>query len=328
MLNTSVKKPNKNISRKVLTILSYVLMFICPIYGIVRIFMNKDAGIAEKIAKTVFYLILRVYSVSFLFFVFWAFYNSFKPSDEEFLTHMMDLPSIWRFQNYIDAYFYTTDKDSGVGFIGMFVNSLWFAAGSAFLTTLMHAITGYIFAKYTFPGQKIAFRIVLISIALPIVGSLPSLYKVIYALNIQESPLILVMYLSGFGSNFLIMYAFFRSVSRTYMEAAEIDGANRFQIFFRIMLPMCAGPFLSLFLLTFIAQWNNYETPILFLRTMPTLSSGLYNFSENIKFDHSMINGRPLFFAGILMASLPVIILVAIFGDKIMKNVNMGGIKG
>lgn len=318
----------KSALSKFLLILSYVLMFIFPPYAIVRIFMNKESGVAEKIAKTVFYLIFWVYSAAFLFFVFWAFYNSMKPTDEEFLTNMMAFPTSWKVENYLDAYNYITDKDSGVGFIAMFINSLWFAGGSAFLTTFMHAVTGYIFAKYTFPGQKVAFRIILISIAIPIVGSLPSLYKVIYALHIQESPLILLMYLSGFGSNFLIMYAFFRSVSRTYMEAAEIDGANRFQIFFKIMLPMASGPFLSLFLLTFIAQWNNYETPMLFLRTMPTLSSGLYNFSYNLQFDHSLLNGRPMFFAGILMASIPVIILVAVFGDKIMKNVNMGGIKG
>ncbi len=318
----------KSALSKFLLILSYVLMFILPPYAIVRIFMRKESGVAEKIAKTVFYLIFWVYSVAFLFFVFWAFYNSMKPTDEEFLTNMMAFPTSWKVENYLDAYNYITDKDSGVGFIAMFINSLWFAGGSAFLTTFMHAVTGYIFAKYTFPGQKVAFRIILISIAIPIVGSLPSLYKVIYALHIQESPLILLMYLSGFGSNFLIMYAFFRSVSRTYMEAAEIDGANRFQIFFKIMLPMASGPFLSLFLLTFIAQWNNYETPMLFLRTMPTLSSGLYNFSYNLQFDHSLLNGRPMFFAGILMASIPVIILVAVFGDKIMKNVNMGGIKG
>lgn len=328
MLSISVRKPGKNVFRKIFPVFSYILLFIFPPYAIVKIFLNKECGVVEKIAKTIFFLVFWVYSAIFLFFVFWAFYNSFKPTDEEFLTHMLDFPSVWRIQNYIDAYEYVADQDSGVGFIGMFINSIWFAGGSAFLATLMHAITGYIFAKYTFPGQKVAFKIILISIALPIVGSLPSLYKVIYALNIQESPLILVMYLSGFGSNFLIMYAFFRSVSRTYMEAAQIDGANRFQIFFKIMLPMCAGPFLSLFLLTFIAQWNNYETPILFLRTMPTLSSGLYNFSENMKFDHSLVNGRPIFFTGILLASLPVIILVAVFGDKIMKNVNMGGIKG
>lgn len=327
MLSISRSRPITP-NNKVLHALSYVLMFIFPPYAIVKIFLDKDSGIAEKIAKTIIFLIFWVYSVAFIFFVFWALYNSFKPTDEEFLTNMLAFPTSWKFGNYLDAYQYITDKDSGVGFIAMLINSLWFAGGSAFLTTFMHAVTGYIFAKYTFPGQKIAFKVILISIAIPVVGSLPSLYKVIYALHIQESPLILVMYLSGFGSNFLIMYAFFKSVSRTYMEAAEIDGAGRFQIFFKIMLPMAAGPFLSLFILTFIAQWNNYETPILFLRTMPTLSSGLYNFSYNLQFDHSLLNGRPVFFAGILMASIPVIVLVAIFGNKIMKNANLGGIKG
>ena len=327
MLNIS-RTNQKASDNKLLHFLLNVLMFIFPPYAIVRIFIDKKMGIAEKICKTVIFIIFWIYSAAFIFFVFWAFYNSLKPTDEEFLTNMMAFPSRIRIENYFDAYKYVTDKDSGVGFIAMLINSIWFAAGSAFLTTFMHAITGYIFAKYTFPGQKVAFRIILISIAIPIVGSLPSLYKVIYALQIQESPFILFMYLSGFGSNFLIMYAFFKSVSRTYMEAAEIDGANRFQIFFKIMLPMASGPFLALFILTFIAQWNNYETPILFLRTMPTLSSGLYNFSYNLQFDHSLLNGRPMFFAGILMASIPVIILVAIFGNKIMKNANLGGIKG
>ena len=318
----------KQHSGKLLSILSYVLMFVFPPYAIAKIIIDKDISVAEKIAKTIIFFVFWIYSASFLFFVFWGFYNSFKPTDEEFLTNMIAFPSSWKIENYIDAYHYITDKDSGVGFIEMFINSVWFAGGSAFLTTFMHAVTGYIFAKYTFPGQKIAFRIILISIAIPIVGSLPSLYRVIYALQIQESPLILIMYLSGFGGNFLVMYAFFKGISHQYIEAAEIDGASRFQIFFRIMLPMASGPFLSLFILTFIAQWNNYETPLLFLKMMPTLSSGLYNFSYNLQFDHSLINGRPVFFAGILMASIPVIILVAIFGNKVMKNVNMGGIKG
>ncbi len=324
MFSISRNSQKKNIGRSLLRFLSYVLMFIFPPYAIYHIFADKDSYTSERVAKTIFFIIFWVYSASFIFITFWTFYNSFK-TDLEFLDNMMALPTIWRGENYQAAYEYI--NYNGVGFIGMFINSLWFAGGSALLTTFMHAVTGYIFAKYTFPGQKIAFKIILISIALPIVGSLPSLFRVIYALRIQESPLILIMYLSGFGSNFLIMYAFFQSISKTYMEAAEIDGASRFDIFFRIMLPMAAGPFLSLFLLTFIAQWNNYETPILFLDTMPTLSSGLYQFSELMLFSEST-SPRTIFFAGILLASLPVIILVAIFGDKMMKNVNMGGIKG
>ena len=314
-----MKKQNKFIK-----VLIDILTFICPPYAFVRIFKDKDSNIGGKIAKCFFYLIFWIYSVGLVFFTFWVFYNSFK-TDVEFYDNMMAFPTNWHFDHYEEAYKYIAYN--GVSFIQMFINSIWFAGGSAFLSTFMHAVTGYIFAKYVFPGKKIAFRFILFSIALPIVGSLPSLYKVIYALHIEESPLLLIMYLGGFGSNFLIMYAFFRSIDRTYMEAAEIDGANRFETFFRIMLPLAGGPFLSLFLLNFIGQWNNYETPILFLNTMPTLSSGLYQFYEEMTFSSST-SPHTVFFAGILLASIPVVIMVAIFGDKMMKNVNMGGIKG
>ena len=323
MSNTKMEMMMKK-QNKFIKVLLDILTFICPPYAFVRIFKDKDSNIGGKIAKCFFYIIFWIYSVGLVFFTFWVFYNSFK-TDVEFYDNMMAFPTNWHFDHYEEAYKYISYN--GVSFIQMFINSIWFAGGSAFLSTFMHAVTGYIFAKYVFPGKKIAFRFVLFSIALPIVGSLPSLYKVIYALHIEESPLLLIMYLGGFGSNFLIMYAFFRSIDRTYMEAAEIDGANRFETFFRIMLPLAGGPFLSLFLLNFIGQWNNYETPILFLNTMPTLSSGLYQFYEEMTFSSST-SPHTVFFAGILLASIPVVIMVAIFGDKMMKNVNMGGIKG
>ena len=106
-----------------------------------------------------------------------------------------------------------------------------------------------------------------------------------------------------------------------------MDGASRFTIFFRIMLPLAIAPCFSLFLLTFIGQWNNYETTILFLDSLPTLSSGLFQFSEQMRFSDSS-SPHTVYFAGILLASLPVVILVAAFGDKLMSNVSMGGIKG
>ena len=157
----------------------------------------------------------------------------------------------------------------------------------------------------------------------------PSLENVVYSLRLEESPLFLLTFLGGFGSNFLIMYSFFKGIDKTYMEAAEIDGANRFGIFFKIMLPLAKGPFLSLFLLTFITQWNNYETPILFLSQMPTLSSGLYEFSMVMRFpQENILSPQMTFYAGTLLASIPVIMLVAFFGEKLMTNVNSGGIKG
>lgn len=325
MFSISMKKTNKP-TNTLLKVLFYILIFVFPPLGIYKICSEKNSSIGEKIAKSIFFMIFWIYAVSLVFLTFWTFYNSFK-TDSEFINDMMAFPNKWIFKNYKEAYQYIAYND--VTFVGMFINSIWFAGLSALLTTFMHTVTGYIFAKYTFPGKQISLKIILFSIALPIVGSLPSLYRVIYFLNIQESPLILIMYLGGFGGNFLVMLAFFQNISNTYMEAAEIDGASRFRIFFKIMFPLAFGPFLSLFILNFIGQWNNYETPILFLDTMPTLSSGLYQFKEKITFpDEGITNPHTVFFAGILLASIPVLILVSIFGDKMMKNVNMGGIKG
>ena len=317
---------SQKVLNNVKNILLGIVSFLIPIVGIVRIVQSKKGSVGAKIATSIVYMIFWIYTASLIFFIVWAFYNSVK-TDDEFLDNMNALPPVWHFSNYADAYRFIEHNDTG--FIGMFINSIWFAGGSALLSTFFHAVTGYIFAKYRFPGKEIAFSFILFTISLPIVGSLPSMYKVVYTLHLEESPLYLVTYMGGFGSNFLIMYAFFNGIDKTYMEAAEIDGATRFEVFFKIMLPLAVGPSLSLFLLMFIAQWNNYEMPILFLSLMPTLSSGLYEFSMVMKFpQEDIVSPQMTFYAGTLLASIPVIILVIAFGEKLMTNVNIGGIKG
>ena len=305
-------------------ILVDILSYLIPVLGIVRIAKRRGDTIGAKIVSSFVYLLLWVYALSLVFFIVWTFYNSFKLSTD-FLDDMMALPKKWQFSNYKEAYDYIEYNE--VKFFGMFVNSIWFAIGSSLLSVFAHAVTGYIFAKYDFPGKETAFKFILFTLALPIVGSLPSMYKVVYTLQIEESPLFLITYLGGFGSNFLIMYSYFKGIDKTYMEAADMDGAGRFCIFFKIMMPLAIPPCFSLFLMTFIGQWNNYETPMLFLDTMPPLSSGLYEFREMMRFSDSS-SPETVFFAGALLASLPVVILVACFGEKIMSNVSMGGIKG
>jgi N-acetylglucosamine transport system permease protein len=316
----------QKVLNSVKNVLFGIVSFLIPIVGIVRIALSKKGSVGAKIVTGIVYMIFWIYTASLIFFIAWAFYNSVK-TDDEFLYNMNALPTVWNFKNYADAYRFIEHNETG--FIGMFINSIWFAVGSSLLATLSHAVTGYIFAKYNFPCKAVAFSFILFTISLPIVGSLPSMYKVVYTLHLEESPLFLITYMGGFGSNFLIMYAFFNGIDRTYMEAAEMDGATRFGIFFKIMLPLAVGPSLSLFLLTFIAQWNNYEMPILFLSMMPTLSSGLYEFSMIMKFpQEDIVSPQMTFYAGTLLASIPVIILVICFGEKLMTNVNIGGIKG
>lgn len=305
-------------------ILLGIVSFLIPVIGIVRIAKRPRMGIGAKIITSIVFMIFWVYAVSLIYAMGWAFMNSLK-GNLEFFEDMMSPPKRWLFSNYIKAF--SLIEFDGVNFIAMFINSIWFALGSAILSTLSHAVTGYIFAKYNFFGKRVFFNFVIFTIALPVVGTLPSLYQIVNSLGLNDSPLFLITALGGFGSNFLITYAFFKSMDRTYMEAARIDGASHSSIFWRIMLPQAAPMLFSIGLLSFIGQWNNYETPLLMLSKMPTLATGLYQFSDKMIFAVGDAS-QTVYFAGILLASLPVVLLVIAFHEKIMENVSTGGIKG
>ena len=282
-----------------------------------RIHTTKGGKVACGVAFAVF----AVYSLTHIFALGWAFVQSFKGS-LEFFNSMRGLPEKWLFSNYAEAVRSLSYNDTS--FMGMFVNSLWFAVGSSVLSVFMHCATGYGFAKYRFKGKEAAFAFIIFTITLPVVGTLPSLYKVVQTLKLNDTPLFLVTALGGFGGNFLVTYAYFKSIDGAYAEAAQIDGAGHAYIFFCIMLPLAVGPIVALSTLGVILQWNNFETPLLFLDKMPTLSSGLYRFSVVMRYKSNM----SVFFAGVLMTALPVVVLVAVFGKMIMKNMTVGGIKG
>ena len=269
----------------------------------------------------VVFAILVIYTLSVSYVLFWTFYNSFK-ARREFYGNMIAFPKKWLFSNYTQAFEKIEYNDTS--FFGMFLNSAWYSLGMSVLGAFMSAVTGYIFAKYKFRGKEAAIGFILFTIIIPIVGSLPSFYNIVDRLRLRDSPLFLITGLGGFGGNFLILYAFYKTVDWAYAEAAQIDGAGRLYIFFRIMLPFAAGPLFAVSILGFIAQWNNYETPLLFLDKLPTLSSGLYRFSVSARFD----GDHPTYLAGVLMSTVPVIALVSVFGNKIIKNMTIGGLKG
>lgn len=282
---------------------------------------NLKNFFTNRIFFVLMFVIFALYAISIIYALLWGLFSSLK-DPVEFWDFNKFFPENWLFSNYSEVF--DTLKYNRINYGGMFINSIWFAGGSALISTFMHCVTGYIFAKYNFKGKAFALSLILFTLTIPIVGNLPALYNVIFDLQLNDSPLYLITALGGFGSNFLIMYAFYKNIDKTFSEAAEIDGATHFGIFFKIMLPFAVGPILSISLLVFIAQWNNYEAPILFLDSLPTLSVGLYRTSEFARYQSL----EPIYMAGVMISIIPVLVAVILFGDAIMKNVTMGGIKG
>lgn len=274
-----------------------------------------------KLGRCVTFIIFSIYSFIMLYALVWAVISSLK-SHIEFMIKPNDLPEKWLFENYAEAF--KLLKVSGNSLFVMLFNTVWYVTGASFISTAVSSMTAYVLARYTFKGRNIMMAVQFGILMIPIYGSTSAGYKLIMDLGIYDSPLYLVKSASAQGQIFFIMMTFFSTLPKAYEEAAIIDGAGHLTVFLRIMIPMAMGPLLSIFILCFIGGWNDYYTAMVYLPSYPTISSGLYIYEKVSQFNMN----KPVYFAGIIMCAIPPMILFAIFRDKVMTNVTMGGIKG
>ena len=270
--------------------------------------------------RAIIFILFALYAVSMIYPFVWAFLSSLK-GQMEYYKDKFSLPKDWLFSNYALAF--TTLSANGKNMFLMLFNSVWFAFGGTLLSVASSVMVAYVVAKYRFVGRRTIYRIALLIMMIPIVGSLPSQFLVFYKLKLYDSPLILLSYTGGFGFNFIILYAYFKSLPWSYAEAGYMDGAGHFTIFFRIMLPQALSSVTALSLIAFIGIWNDYMCPILFLPSYPTLSAGLYTYQQ--EFARNL--NYPLLFAGVLMSTAPVLIIFILFQNTLMDMTITGGIK-
>ena len=276
----------------------------------------------EKIVLAFVFVLFMLYTVSLLVPFFWAFISSLKTNDEYF-EKVFAWPKEWLFSNYIRAF--SEFEVRGVTFMGMFGNSLWLTVMGTFISIMVTSMTAYTIAKYNFFANRFIYRLAIFIMVIPIVGNLPAQYKLVTDLGINNPVGILLMYTGGFGMNFIILHGAYRSISWNYAEAAFIDGGGHFLVFFRIMIPLALGPVVTLFVVAFVQNWNDYMTPLVYLAQKPTMAYGVFQFQFLAS---SLGYTTPHVLAGFIISMIPILILFFIFQDKIMNNVTAGGLKG
>ena len=274
---------------------------------------------------------LLLYTVSLLVPVSWAIITSLK-SRLDFINNPFGLLEEWIFTNYSDAFelLYVTVTDSlgtkDVFLSRLFINSVIYAIGCGFMHTLAPCLVAYAVAKYKFKFSGFLYNFVIITMLLPSVGTLASEITIVKVIGFYDSFLgMFGMRFSFLGSNFLIFYAAFKSISWEYAEAGLMDGASHFKIFTRIMMPLVKTTFGAIFLLSFITYWNEYTTPMIFLPSNPTVAYGLYRFRFSSR---SEITSVTMQMTACLLVSLPIFVIFVTFKNKIMGNLTMGGLKG
>ena len=281
--------------------------------------------------QIILYVIVAVYCLSMVYVLLFGLINSLKDATDFEWLNPFGFPHKefgWKFDNYSKVLkeFKVSSMSMGgeeVGFMGMFVNSLLYAVFMSLFSMATQIMVAYAIAKYDFRLKPLLYGVAVIVMLLPIIGSLASEVQMADTFNFRNNLLgICLMKCKYAGLYFLVFYATFRSVSWTYADAAQIDGAGHLKIFIEIMLPLIKSTVFAVFILLFIEFWNDYYTPMIFLPQSPTMSYGLFVFQTDNR------ASQPIQLAACLLTCLPILVLFVVFKNKIMGNVTMGGLKG
>lgn len=275
----------------------------------------------EIVLFAIVFLIFVIYAVMLFYPLIWGLLSSFK-SVKDYNNSPFSFPSVWHFENYIEAI--KTISDDGMSFTQMLWNSVWFAVGSAIIHMEFTSAYAYVLNKYNFRGRKFLYGLCLFMMAVPIGASFVSTYRLMHNLHLTNSYLILLTSINVYGMKLILCYSYYNNISNAYVEAAQIDGANFYTIYFKAMRPQATPILLTLMVLEFIEKWNDYMGPLLYLSKMPTLATGLYRYQSIVEWS----GNYPVLFAGIFICTLPLFIIFIFFSNKLMDNISVGGLKG
>lgn len=239
----------------------------------------------------------------------------------------------WAFDNFVKVFKSFVIKNQLLSdgtmlyanFLSMTVNSFAFAGIAALSKCVATCLVAYACARFSYAFSKWVYTFVIVTMVIPIIGGTPSLIVIMKALGLYEKMASVALNAFSFhGFYFLVVYSVMQGLSKDYAEAAYLDGASEWTVMLRIMVPLAMPTLSTIFLIVFIENWNSYGFILVFLKSYPTLSYGVFKMSlENVNgMDHATMR-----MASALLVAIPVFILYMIFHNRIMNNVTMGGVK-
>lgn len=268
-----------------------------------------------KASQATLHLILTVGGVIILMPLLWMFTTSLKsPGQVHLPPHLF--PGSFEWSNYTDAF--AADE-----FGRFYLNSGVMTGGIVAGQVLFSSAAGYAFARLRFPGRAILFGLVLATMMMPVYVTLIPSYLIVRAFGWLDSytGLIVPRLVSPFG--IFLMRQYYLSLSSDYEEAALVDGASRFRVWWSVALPMSAPALATIGIFAFLFSWNDLLWPLI-ITTDPDL--------RTIQLGLAMFSGRygtqwTLLAAGSLIATLPAIIAFLVGQRWLVRGIAIGSAK-
>ncbi|MDI3548651.1 MAG: multiple sugar transport system permease protein [Halanaerobiales bacterium] len=295
-----------------------------------KIFLN--------IAKGTVYLILIGWAIIALMPLYWMFTTALQLPDEVFSMPPRFIPTVVKkfFPLLLEgkreeAIFLLTESlrsirvlFTDIGLPRWFLNSVIVSVTATLGILVFDSMAGYVFAKKQFPGRDFLFWLMISTMMIPGQVTLVPMFILIGKLGLKNSLGAVIFPPLAMVFGVFLMRQFMKTIPSELIEAAKIDGASEFSIYWRVILPLSKPALATLGILTFMAVWNSFLWPLIVLNKdyLYTLPVGLKTLQDKNLVDYGLL------MSGASIAAIPMIIVFLFFQKYFVKGLTLGSLKG
>lgn len=282
--------------------------------------LRRGHGSAFSLSQLLLNVFLAIWAAIVVFPMLWLLYTSFK-TDKEIFFSPWSLPANLQWDNYVRGW-----VDAHIG--DYFLNSFIVVLPSLALILALSAMTAYVLARFPFPGNRVIFYGFMAGMLFPVFLALIPLFFLVKDLGMLNTYQGLILVYTAYSLPFSVFFltGFFKTLPSELHEAAIIDGANQYQVFFRVMLPLAQPGLLSIGIFNFLGMWNQYLLPLVLMSDAKhyVLTQGLAYMLHQQYYQ----NDWSALFAAVGMIMIPTLLVYTVFQNQIQKGITVGALKG
>lgn len=276
--------------------------------------MHKK-NVASRVINTIW---VTACGIVFLMPLLWMLSSSIKLPHEVFSTDFQWIPDEIQWKNYLQVW--THEK---VPFWKLYLNSLTIAVVGTVGELIIASMAGYSLSKIKYKGRDLIFVLMLVTMMIPAQAIIIPKFVLFKQIGLYNNLWALILPAWFNVTSIFLLKQFYTGLPDELMEAAKIDGANHFQIWWKVMLPLTKPAMVTCAVLAFINSWNEYLSAIVFL---PTAEN--YTVSQGIQFWMSMSDEHNLMMTAAASAIIPVVVLFLFTQKYFVESIATTGVKG
>ncbi|MCG8513512.1 MAG: carbohydrate ABC transporter permease [Halanaerobiales bacterium] len=246
--------------------------------------------------------------------------TSLKPESQTIEWPISIIPETFTGENYREIF----NNSARTPIFRWFFNSILIATATTILVVFIDALAAYAYARLEFKGRKLLFWLLMTTMMVPPVTNLIPNYIIVDSFGWIDTYYAMIFPAAASVFGVFLLRQFFKGIPKELEESAYIDGCNKFQIFYQIILPLAKPALITLGLFTFLGSWNAFLWPLIVTNSaeMRPLTPGLSLLQGYYIIEHGKL------MAGAFLSAIPVIIVFAFAQRYFVRGISLTGIKG